>query len=735
MQGPVPVRQGLLALSIVCPMASQTKLPRHSTPNPVPPPVSPTALGLQNRIESNDKISGTSSSRTPSQCLHADLSTGFVADTQFQESPERVFLVHTELEETADSQSDGCGHDSAIHLFTRRSQSVILSALLHSALLVALALWMLPPQIGNDLLKIIARFDFSDPLALDDSELLLDLAALETGPVEETAGDFESAMVELPVNSVDMTVPNGLELNPLGSQTATDKNSDPVPSSSSTGNPTDPRTLWAAGSLQGAVDQVTQRIRGKLAESDLLVVWLLDASHSLVDDRQRIAKRLTPFYEELASHRDQSQHNLANAVVAFGARIKERVAPTKFGPKVARAVEKLPIDPSGKEMVFTAIASCINKYQTRRQGEKLMIVVWTDETGDDDHQLEYTLELCQRTGTSVNVVGPSAVLGASTGLHSFTDPKTRRVFQLPVIRGPDAAFPERIAVDYWFSNFGPQRFPAWHGGAQLQGITSGFSPYALTRLARLTGGQYTIFDRSADRGPFEFARLQTYLPSYDSQDKYEQELQSHPLRRAVMTVVRATLSNPIESPQLQFFARVTKGPAGGVQRLYYTPAQFALKVKTARRGLLTKARRISNRVERAIEVLDQPELASAYEAESPRWRAWYDLTKGRLLAISVRLEEYRLTCEELGNPNALAPTTNYIRFRSRSQMRGESHWLQRAHDAETFLRRCVIEHANTPWEVLAQRELRFGLGVSVQQMSLRLVRGRGGGGRPSLPNF
>ena len=726
---------GLLVLSIVCPMASETKPPRHSTSSPPPPPVSPAALDLQrNRIESGDELAGTPRP-PPSQCQHTDLPAGCVEDVRLEGSLSTALLFHTELEEITDSQDRRFGHEFSIHLFTRRNQSVIISAVTHSTLLVALALWMLPQQIGNDILNIVARFDLSDPLALDDSELLLDLATLEMDAAEEPADDFESAMVELPVTSAVAMVANGLEPGPLDSKAAKDNKSDPAPSNSSTGSPTDPRALWAAGSLQGAVDQVTQRIRGQLAESDLLVVWLLDASHSLVDDRQRVARRLTPFYEELTSHRDQSQHKLTNAVVAFGARSKERVAPTEFGPKVANAVEKLPIDPSGKEMVFTAIASCIDKYHARREGEQLMIVVWTDETGDDDHELEYTLQLCQRTGTSVNVVGPSAVLGASTGLHSFRDPKTRRVFQLPVIRGPDAAFPERLAADYWFADFGRQRFPAWQGGAQLQGIASGFSPYALTRLTRLTGGQYTIFDRPADRGPFKFARLRAYLPSYESQDEYEQEIQSHPLRQAVMTVVRATLANPIEAPQLQFFTRVTKGPTGGVQRLYYTPAQFASKIKTARRGLVAKAGRISKRVERAIEVLDQPDLSSAYESESPRWRAWYDLTKGRLLALSVRLEEYRLTCEELGNPNALGPTTNYIRFRPHSQMRGESHWLQRAHDAEALLRRCVVEHANTPWEVLAQRELRFALGVGFQQMSLRLVRGRGGGGRPSLPKF
>ncbi|MEE3371267.1 MAG: vWA domain-containing protein [Planctomycetota bacterium] len=690
---------------------------------------------FQGQSDSNDATDSLSSSQSPNQCLPADVLPNYGLDTPFRGHPPPTPQFRPPTGGPAHAHDQEPEHDAKTGLFSRHSQGMILSAFLHSILLVGLALWMLPQQIGNAVVNLAASFDVADPLALDDSELLLNLGSWDTGPLETSAGSFEPEMVEVSETAAELVVSNAWAPGSPGNNKPADQPSDRLPSGSSTASATNPHTLRAAGSLRGALDQVTQQIRGQLAESDLLVVWLLDASHSLVDDRQRIAQRLPRFYEELSSGRDSSQHQLANAVVAFGARIKERIGPTDFGPKVARAVEKLPVDPSGKEMVFTAIATCIEKYHARQQGEQLMIVVWTDETGDDDHQLEYTLDLCQRTGTTVHVVGPSAVLGANTGLHSFSDPKTRRVFQLPVVRGPDAAFPERLVADYWFSDFVPQRFPAWQGGAQLKGLASGFSPYALTRLTRLTEGHYTIFDRPSDRGPFASRRLRTYLPSYDSRDAYEQDIQSHPLRRAVMTVVRDTLANPIASPQMQFFARVTKGPAAASQRLYYTPAQFSLKLKNSLRGLLTKARRISVRVEQALEVFEQPELALAYEAESPRWQAWHDLTKGRLLAISVRLEEYRLTCEELKMPNVLAPTTNYMRFTPRSQMRGESHWLQRAHDAEALLRRCVNRHTNTPWAVLAQRELRFELGVGVQQMSLRLVRGRGGGGRPNLPNF
>lgn len=186
-----------------------------------------------------------------------------------------------------------------------------------------------------------------------------------------------------------------------------------------------------------------------------------------------------------------------------------------------------------------------------------MIVVWTDETGDDSAKLESTIELCRRNQATVAVVGPSSVLGADTGLHSYRDPKTKRTYQLPVLKGPDAATPERLNVDYWFGSKGPGRggSPSWYGGPQLYGMASGFSPYALTRLALQTSGEYTIFDRPTDRGPFELARMKKYLPEYHSVAEYERDLAKHPLRQAVMRAVRVTQADPVTTPTMIFFAK------------------------------------------------------------------------------------------------------------------------------------------------------------------------------------
>ena len=65
----------------------------------------------------------------------------------------------------------------------------------------------------------------------------------------------------------------------------------------------------------------------------------------------------------------------------------------------------------------------------------------------------------------------------------------------------------------------------------------------------------------------------------------------------------------------------------------------------------------------------------------------------------------------------------------------EGKFVAQAEEAERLLRRCVSEHAGTPWEVLAQRELDFALGVEVGQRALTPTAGPPSPKQPNLPRF
>jgi hypothetical protein len=379
----------------------------------------------------------------------------------------------------------------------------------------------------------------------------------------------------------------------------------------------------------------------------------------------------------------------------------------------------------------------------------LVIVVWTDESGDDLKNLEHAIQVCRDQRVVVSVVGPSSVLGADTGLHSYTDPKTQMVYQLPVQRGPETAMPERIELGYWYLTRmrGGQRggrrgaLPSWLGGQDLEGILSGFSPYALTRLSMQTRGSYTIFDRPEDRGPFDPMAMKRYAPSYGSFAQYKAEVQANPLRMAVTKAVAALEGKKVDAPPTMLFIKSTGPREFDFMRFYYPPNEFQAKLRSSRGRLMAEASRYSKVVHQALRHVSADDhldegLEDLYQYEnSPRWRAWYDLTRGRLLATSVRLEEYRRTIQEMTKPGMLAGTTNHVILVASPEQRSDEIYRQRGEEAEKLLRRCADENQGTPWERLAQRELDFALGVGVREMSLTQNPAGPAVRPPNLPRF
>ena len=191
-----------------------------------------------------------------------------------------------------------------------------------------------------------------------------------------------------------------------------------------------------------------------------------------------------------------------------------------------------------------------------------------------------------------------------------------------------------------------RRFPVWYGNDDLLGLSSGFSPWALTRLCTETGGSYTLFDRGADRPPYDRKLMEAYRPEYGLLDEYRKSVRSHPLRNAVMRAVNVSLSEDIATPDLMFFGVRSPNPPHTIQPLYFSPLAFQKKLSSSRRRIARRIQRTSYGLEKALICLSSdssPEtgMDAEYLAEtSPRWKAWFDVTRGRLLAVSVRLEEY-----------------------------------------------------------------------------------------------
>lgn len=520
--------------------------------------------------------------------------------------------------------------------------------------------------------------------------------------------------------------------------------------------------------ISGELEQIAH-------DGDAIVVWLFDQSLSMQQDMDALAEQLVTTLEEIE---DDQRTKMMHYVVAFGSDVRLLQNSTIKGFATANAIYKLPADPSGIENTFGAVEWCVDqlfndrKWRKFRERQKLL-VVWTDESGDDSLRLENTIQKCLAANVRVDVIGPSAVLGAQTGYTAFRHPDDGLVYHLPVHRGPDSAFPQKLNLGYWFRGVpegydeafrGPYQgtSPRWYGGSNLNSLLSGFSPYALTRLTKQTGGRYIIYDRPGDRPPFELDDIKDYAPDYRSFPEIQNEIRQRPLRQIVLAASAMTWNSKLAGRQEPLFNfNRNLGWQSSLQfqsvslpnavRREYTWSVKALQEVEQALALYVKAASIPNveldptvsqytdvkdrrrdktpdtQMDRAKELQNQQEelqvslLEELYHDEpSPRWRAWCDLNFGRLLAISVRLREYLITIEPLHNPkaNGLHSATNSLRLQSSSIIRGGAVSEKRLQVAEKLLRRCIENNPNTPWEVMAKRELQYPVGLDVIQAAV-----------------
>lgn len=485
----------------------------------------------------------------------------------------------------------------------------------------------------------------------------------------------------------------------------------------------------AAKSPADAVGSVLSHLRKDLAEGQTYTIWLLDSSLSLVKERQQLAQYLRPFFEDYKVAPGEKPR-LMSAVVAFGAAPVPVQDTTAFSERTLRAIRDLPLDESGIENVMTAVQQTVKRYAFRAKGG-LRIVIWTDESGDDLALLEPTIELCKKHNCVVHVVGPTSVLGTDAGLQPYTDAATGFRFLLPVKRGPDSCLLERVRLPYWFdtaSNGGTydgvivaDGMP-WYGGVYRERLLSGTGPWCLTRLALQTGGSYTLLDREGERRTFGFDVMRDYMPDYGSLSDVLETIDNSPLRQAVHAATQATYMTWLDPPEMSFIdQRSTVYPYQMITGIYYPPARFQSLLAQRIAREVTEVTAAAGRIEQALQhFTGNVDWEVEYvREESRRWRAWYDLTRGRLLMTSIRQQEYLAACRWLTTPGNLAASTNRVVFTPAPGLTAGNELLgQRRELAVQLLERCRTEHAGTPWALLAEWELETDVGIQPIQSTL-----------------
>ncbi|MEI6505291.1 MAG: VWA domain-containing protein [Planctomycetota bacterium] len=454
----------------------------------------------------------------------------------------------------------------------------------------------------------------------------------------------------------------------------------------------------------GAVDRLTMEIAASLQQRATVVCWVFDQSVSLAGQRKEIAGRLDRVFDELGlSGAETKDHELLNLVFAYGQKVAPLVKePTRETGEVVKAIESIPIDESGVEMTFTAIAEAAKKAKQVRISptkRNVMIIVFTDEVGNDQQYADQVAAFCRAQAMRVYVVGVPAPFGKREVKMKFAefDPQYDDDVQWAVVeQGPETLHPEVVQVR--------------SGRDADEPIDSGFGPFSLSKLCAETGGLYFCVhaNRNASgrvsdgevadmasrlRYFFDPAVMRSYRPDYQPAAKIEKMLASNGAMKSLVEAARSSQVAPMDSPTLTF-PKVDDGA-------------LALLLGDAQK----KAAVLQPKIDAIYGILAAG-LSGRDKVTEKRWQAGYDLAMGRVMALKVRTDAYNImlaqakTGMKFKNPKSdtwkLEPDQDISAVGSQTE--------KLAGQALTLLKRVVDEHPGTPWAQMAAEELRQPLG-------------------------
>jgi hypothetical protein len=450
-------------------------------------------------------------------------------------------------------------------------------------------------------------------------------------------------------------------------------------------------------SIGEALDQLAREILRHLAQHRLTVVWLFDESISMRDDQQALKEKFDRVAGGLRLGLDERRGGTAalqHVVAGFGREVHlETPRPTAEIGRVLRAIDGLPVDESGLENTMAALQRVILEGGKWTDDDRRMLVVLvTDESGDDGELLEETRRLAVSRKVPVYVIGRQAIFGYDRVHMRYEDPVTGDVYWPAIRRGPESAAPETLLWD------------GLHERRDEQ--ASGFAPYELARLVRSTGGIYFLLPTEENmrvrrrEKAYSMRTLQEYVPDTRSRPAYLDDRGRSPLRTALAGAVEATRG------------------AGFRRHFPVDPAELE-------RALLEAAPPAQQRLKLLFELEARLRaLAPARDREPERrWQAHYDLMLAQVVTHQVKAYEYLACLDEMVE---LARAGRLVPSRAPVPGRLVVEWLlnhaprlkappeetaKKVAEATSLLQAVIARHPGTPWADLAQDELDRGFGV------------------------
>jgi hypothetical protein len=445
-----------------------------------------------------------------------------------------------------------------------------------------------------------------------------------------------------------------------------------------------------------ALDQLAREILRHLKDHKLTVIWLFDESVSMQDDQRTILEKFDRVSSELKVNVDADKKTagaLNHAIVGFGQGIDYVLEkPRDDIDLVGKAIKHLKVDPTGIENTMTALRAVVEHYAGLiRKDRKLLIVLVTDESGDDGADVEEARQALKKYKVPLYVIGRQSLFGYPWAHHRYEDPVTKDVYHPLIRRGPETADLELYQWDGLYDRWDEQ--------------PSGFAPYELARLTKDSGGIYFVlpseeFMRIRQREQaYSITQLKEYLPEYDNRLTYVEKRTSSPLRQLLHAIV-------VEGAKFLYRRDFPIAPDELVKAALEEGEKAGFKLNT----LLAVQERLEN-------------LKKLREREpEKRWQAHFDLMLAQTVAFQVKAYEYRALMASIAQ-NPPRPKKQpgpemmitWVVNHSTKPLAPKNLTAKKYAEAERLLKDVIARHPKTPWADLAQDALNRGLSVQFDE--------------------
>lgn len=409
----------------------------------------------------------------------------------------------------------------------RRAPALAISIMLHLFLFCIFFLLPLPPPPEQRTHIIInGKFEVPEPEKpeekveppLDIPEMMPDTDLVQTTAVNTQLTAMTNEVSPTVETSVSVEMPQDIDV-PIPDMALPDMlandSSESMSDAADGGEPllgVATNTYGANGGLssgnRGGMGQVGKSLRRLVGggggsgsgggSKGLCLVWLLDQSKSMKDDQEAVSKQAEDIQELLT---DGNRKSFLSAVVSYADRPMLLQKLTSEGNRISDTIANVPPAHGGTENVCRAIAYTCQEVMEKRHGWTKVIVLLTDENGDDHKGFvpeeilgkkeqmtwqDYAVKEMKDSQTRLFVIGKESPFQASSAVEYGTNAAGGKIW-MNATRGPESAF-----IEVPISN------TTYNYDHQSDRNLSGFGAWDLAYLAKESKGAYFILDDSPE---------------------------------------------------------------------------------------------------------------------------------------------------------------------------------------------------------------------------------------------